>query len=388
MLRCLRSLGGRITRHASCSVSGAVECFEVRGRGPDGLTEPSTVLNAGNSGTTMRLVCGLLAAQPFFSVITGDRFLRKRPMRRIVQPLAELGATVIGRHESSLAPLAIRGGDLRGIDYTMPVASAQLKSCILIAGLHATGETTVHQPASSRDHTERMMRAMGADLEADGLSIFVRSSELSSLNVRVPGDLSGAASWLVAACCHPNARIRVAGAGINPSRTGVLDVLNSMGARIRVENVHENGGEPSADLVAESSVLKGTEISGEMIPRVIDELPALALAACFAKGTTTIRDAKELRVKESDRIRSTFEGLSALGANIEELADGLVIHGGASLTGAECHSFGDHRIAMTMGIAGLMAKGETVVEGAEAADASYPDFWDTLSKLRGPQGQP
>lgn len=381
MLRCLRGLGARIRKHSSCSVTGSDECFEIRGQGPDGLSEPATLLNAGNSGTTMRLVTGLLAAQPFFSIISGDRSLRNRPMSRIVRPMTEMGAAVIGRSDDSLAPLAIRGGNLHGIDYELPVASAQLKSCILIAGLHAEGKTIVHQPAASRDHTERMMAAMGADIEIDGLSVSVRPSELTSLDVRVPADISGAAFWLVAGVCHPNARVRVSGVGINPSRTGVLDVLNSMGARIRIENVRDEAGEPSADLVAESSQLEATEISGDLIPRVIDELPVLALAACFARGTTVIKDAQELRVKESDRIRATVDGLSRLGAKIEERPDGMVIHGGASLNGAECESFGDHRIAMTMAIAGLLAQGETIVSEAEAASVSYPAFWDTLKEL-------
>ncbi len=381
MLRCLRGLGARIRRHSSCPVTGSDECFEIRGQGPDGLSEPPTLLNAGNSGTTMRLVSGLLAAQPFFSIISGDRSLRNRPMSRIVRPMTEMGAAVIGRSNDSLAPLAIRGGNLHGIDYELPVASAQLKSCILIAGLHAEGKTIVHQPAASRDHTERMMAAMGADIAIDGLNVSVRPSELKSLDVRVPADISGAAFWLVAGVCHPNARVRVSGVGINPSRTGMLDVLNSMGAHIRIENIRDEAGEPSADLVAESSQLEATEISGDLIPRVIDELPVLALAACFAKGTTFIKDAQELRVKESDRIRATVDGLSRLGAKVEERPDGMVIHGGASLNGAECESFGDHRIAMTMAIAGLLAQGETTVSEAEAASVSYPAFWDTLKEL-------
>ena len=385
MLRCLRGVGVRIRKHTSCSVSLAEECFEVDGKGPEGLVESAGVLNAGNSATTMRLVSGLLAAQPFFSVITGDRSLRRRPMKRIVGPLIEMGANVMGRSEDSLAPLAIRGGNLHGIEYRLPVASAQIKSCLLIAGLHAEGETTVHQPAASRDHTERMMGAMGADVSVDGLSVRLRGSELTGIDVQVPADISGAAFWLVAACCHPNARFAVKSVGINPSRAGALEVLRSMGARINVEN-HREDGEPSADLVAESSTLSSTEISGDIIPRVIDEIPVLALAACFAKGRTVIRDAQELRFKESDRIRATVEGLTRLGARVEERPDGMVIHGGEPLTGAECHSFGDHRIAMAMGVAGLLAKGETVIEGAEAAGVSYPGFWDTLMELQRPQG--
>ena len=384
MLRCLRGLGARIKRHASCPVTQADECFEIRGSGQEGLSEPTTVLDAGNSATTLRLLAGLLAAQPFLSVITGDRSLRSRPMDRIVHPLVEMGATVMGRQQDSLAPLVIKGGDLRGIDHTMPVPSAQLKSCILIAGLHAEGDTTVHQPTGSRDHTERILEAMGADLSAEGLSITVRRSELNSIDVRVPGDISSAAFWLVAGSCHPNSRIVVKDVGINPTRTGVLDVLGSMGANISMENVREDGVEPSADLVVESGRLRPTEIQGEMIPRVIDELPILALAACFAEGTTVIRDAQELRVKESDRIQATVESLTSLGARIEERPDGMVIHGGGGLRGGECQGFGDHRIAMTMGVAGLLAEGETTVDGAEAASVSYPAFWDTLNELRRP----
>ena len=384
MLRCLRGLGAQIKRHRSCPITQAEECFEIRGRGPDGLQEPTTVLDAGNSATTLRLLAGLLAAQPFLSVITGDRSLRSRPMDRVVHPLLEMGATVLGRHQDSRAPLAIRGGDLRGIEHTMPVPSAQLKGCVLLAGLHARGDTTVHQSVRSRDHTERFLEAMGADLSTDGLSITVRRSELASINVRVPGDISSAAFWLVAGSCHPNSRIVIKDTGTNPTRTGVLDVLRNMGANISMENVNEDGVEPSADLVVESSRLRPTEIGGEMIPRVIDELPVLALAACFADGTTVIRDARELRVKESDRIQSTVASLSSLGARIEERPDGMVIHGGNGLKGGECQSFDDHRIAMTMGVAGLLAEGETMVDGAEAANVSYPGFWDTLNKLRRP----
>ena len=382
MLRCLRGLGAKIRKHAGCDISGSDECFEIRGVGLDGLSEPGTALNAGNSGTTMRLVTGLLAAQPFFSVITGDRSLRNRPMKRIATPLTSMGAVISGRRDGSLAPLAVNGGNLHGIDYEMPVASAQLKSSILIAGLYAEGRTTVRQPALSRDHTERMMGAMGADVVTEDLNVTVRPSRLKSINVNVPCDISGASFWMVAGCCHPNARVRVKSVGINPSRAGVLEVLQSMGAKLTLENVVEAGGEPSADIVAESSDLVGIELSGDIIPRIIDEIPVLALAACFARGTTVIRDAGELRVKESDRISATVDGLRRLGANIEETDDGMIIKGGARLRGAACDGFGDHRIAMTMGIAGLVADGETTVVGAEAASVSYPEFWDTLRGIQ------
>ena len=387
MLGCLRGLGISIKRIRHTDGRTCSDCFYVRGRGPNGLREPDHVLSAGNSGTTMRLVTGLLAAQPFFSVISGDRSLRSRPMDRVVRPLAEMGAKIMGRGQDALAPLAIRGGDLTGIEYEMPVASAQLKSAILIAGLYARGTTTVFEPAPSRDHTERMLRAMGADVNTEGSAITVRRSDLFTMDVWVPGDISGAAFWMVLAACHPNASLRISRVGINPTRTGVIDVLKEMGVTMRLENIHEDAGEPSADIIVESSNLKGIEIGGDIIPRVIDEIPILALAATFAEGRTVIRDAHELRVKESDRIAATVEGLKAMGANIEERTDGLVIDGTpmhtGGLTGTQVDGHGDHRIAMTMGIAGALAGGQTQVIGAEAASISYPRFWDELGMVTG-----
>ncbi len=378
MIGCLRGLGVEIEEQ----FEDGQESFLIHGRGTDGLSEPLDYLYSGNSGTTMRLVSGLLAAQPFFSVITGDSSLRRRPMKRILSPLSLMGAQVMGRGGGSLAPLAFDGGGLHGIEYEMPVASAQLKSCILIAGLFAEGETSVVQPAESRDHTERMMQSMGADVDRDGLRITVRPSRLASLDIQVPCDISGAAFWLVAGAAHPNARITVQGVGINPTRTGVLDVLREMGANIRMENVRKIGNEPSADLVAESSDLRGVEISGDIIPRVIDELPVLAVAASQAAGQTIIRDAAELRVKESDRITATVTGLAALAARVRETEDGMIIEGGSRLTGAEVESHGDHRIAMSMAVAGLIADGQTTIGGSEAADVSYPTFWDEMDNAR------
>ena len=379
MLGCLRGLGVEIEE----SVEDGIETFTINGMGLDGLSEPSDYLYAGNSGTTMRLVSGLLASQPFFSVITGDSSLRGRPMKRILTPLSMMGAQVMGRGGGSLAPLAFDGGGLHGIEYEMPVASAQLKSCILIAGLFSEGETSVIQPAESRDHTERMMASMGADVDKDGPRLTVRRpSRLASLDIQVPCDISGAAFWLVAGAAHPNARITVQGVGINPSRTGVLDVLRDMGANIAVENVREVGNEPSADLVVETSNLRGVEISGDVIPRVIDELPVLAVAASQATGQTVIRDASELRVKESDRIAATVTGLAGLGAKVRETEDGMIIEGGSRLRGAEVASFGDHRIAMSMAIAGLIADGATTIGDSEAADVSYPAFWDELENAK------
>ena len=374
MISCLRALGVEIVEESGL--------FTVSGVGKEGFAEPADVLNASNSATTMRLLAGLLAAQPFLSVITGDESLRSRPMARLIHPLRTMGADIWGRGYDSLAPLAIKGGQLRGIDYTSPVASAQLKSAILIAGLFAKGGTTVEEPAASRDHTERMLGAMGADLQRDGSKIALTPPiSLSPIDIHIPGDISSAAFWLVAAAIHPNAHIKVTKTGINPTRTGIIDVLLQMGAKLRVKNERMEGGEPVADLELESSELEGTEIGGCIIPRLIDEIPLIALAGSLARGTTTIRDAQELRVKESDRIGTTVKELSKLGADMEELPDGMVIHGGRELKGGECHSHHDHRLAMTLGIAGLVAQGETVVHGAEAVDASYPGFWQDLERL-------
>lgn len=381
VLRCVRRLGVRIRKHRHPQNPDERECFAVKGMGSIGFVEPTTILNAGNSGTAIRLLSGLLAAQPFFSVITGDESLRSRPMGRIVQPLKNMGAIIMGRDGGSFAPMAFQGGSLKAIDYLMPVASAQVKSSLLIAGLFADGTTTLTQPSESRDHTERMLQAMGADINIDGLAISISQSRLDSIDVKIPGDMSSAAFWIVAGCCHPDSRIRLAKVGINTTRAGLLDVLREMGASIKLENIHNEGTEPVADIIAETSSLRGIRIGGPIIPKIIDELPILSLAATQAKGTTVIEDASELRVKESDRIRATVEGLSRLGAKIEERPDGIVIKGGQKLYGNSTNSHGDHRIAMMMGIAGLLAKGQTTIEGAESASVSYPEFWDTLYSL-------
>ena len=383
MLGCLRGLGVEITEHTDCAVWPGEECFEVVGVGLDGLQEPSDVLHAGNSGTTTRLVAGLLAGQSFLSVLTGDDSLRSRPMGRIVEPLREMGAEFMGRKGDSLLPLSVRGGNLKAVEYDLKVASAQVKSAILIAGLYADGRTIVRSPGQSRDHTERMMRHMGADVDIDGLTVSVHASNLTATHVRVPGDTSSAAFWMVAGAAHPNASIRLKNVGINPSRTGVIEVLQSMGASLRMENVVEDESEPAADIIVESSDLRGAEIAGEIIPKVIDEIPVLAFAAARAKGETIIRDAEELRVKESDRITATVTGLNRLGVDVEETDDGMVIRGGGKLRGTDVQSFGDHRIAMTMGIAGTIADGETTIDGADAADVSYPTFWGTLNSVSG-----
>ena len=383
MLGCLRALGVNINKHTNCGISKGDECFEIVGSGLHGLSEPTDVLNAGNSGTTMRLISGLLAGQDFFSVITGDKSLRNRPMKRITAPLTQMGAEINGRDNDSLAPLSFKGKSLEGIEYTMPVASAQLKSCLIIAGLYSNTPSVIHQPAESRDHTERMLNSMGGLLQIDGLTIKTASKELRPVDVKVPSDTSGSAFWLVAGACHPNAKITIPGMGMNPTRTGVLEVLKSMNANITIENEHLEGGEPTADVTVSTSELIATEISGDLIPRVLDEIPILALAACYAKGTTVINDAEELRVKESDRISATVDSLKRLGAKIEETSDGMSITGTHTLAGTEEESNGDHRIAMTNGIAGLLASGVTTVGNSEDASVSYPSFWEVITELQG-----
>jgi 3-phosphoshikimate 1-carboxyvinyltransferase len=385
-VRCLRALGARISRQGSPDSS----TLSVSGTGADGLREAGNVLNAGNSGTTMRLLSGLLASQPFLSVITGDASLRNRPMGRLIGPLRLMGAELWGRRRDSFAPLVIRGGRLRGIDFTLPVPSAQIKSAILLAGLFADGETVVRQTVPSRDHTERMLKRMGADLKIQGSSISLRplNRPLPSTDFQVPGDMSSAAYFLVAGAIHHNARIVIRNCGVNPTRTGILDILAAMGARIRVENQRPEAGEPSADIVVESSELKGTEIGGDVIPRLIDEIPVLAVAACVATGKTVIRDAGELSVKESDRIATVVGELSRLGARIEPLPDGMIIYGGKALSGAEVDSHFDHRLAMSLAVAGLIAGGETTIRHARAAEVSYPAFWDTLASLTAGSQQP
>lgn len=377
-MRCLQALGVGIEQGKQ---PGSVL---VTGAGPN-LQEPSDILDAGNSGTTMRLLSGLLASQPFLSVLTGDGSLRTRPMGRIVQPLKQMGTQIMGRNEDTLAPLTFRGGALKGIEYTMPVASAQVKSCIMLAGISADRETILHQPALSRDHTERMFAAMGAPVQTDGLTLTLRSAQLRSVDMAIPGDISSAAFWVVAGLCHPNARVLIQGVGLNPSRTGIVEALQAMGAGSSLTLVDQRmeGGEPVADLLVTSGQLTGIELGGDIIPRILDELPVLAVAACFASGTTVIRDAAELRVKESDRIKATVAELSRLGAKIEEREDGMVIHGTGKLTGAQCQTWSDHRLAMSLGVAGLLAQGETVVLDADTATVSYPEFWQHLSLLSG-----
>lgn len=376
---CLKALGVKIGREGSRDSP----TVSVSGTGADGLREASDVLDAQNSGTTMRLLGGLLASQPFLSVITGDSSLRNRPMGRLIQPLKLMGADVWGRGQDSFAPLVIKGKELRGIDYTLPVPSAQIKSAILLAGLFARGSTVLHQKIPSRDHTERMLPHMGANVESKGntIALMPLTSPLRALNLRIPGDISSAAYFLVAAAVHPDARIVIRDCGINPTRTGIIDVLLAMGARLEIDHERLEAGEPLADIVVESSELKGIEVSGDIIPRLIDEIPVLAVAGCIAKGKTVIRGAGELRVKESDRIATVVNELSRLGARIEPLPDGMAIYGGRLLSGTEVESHLDHRLAMSLAVAGLIAKGETTISHAQVAKVSYPAFWQTLQQI-------
>ncbi|MFC2058040.1 3-phosphoshikimate 1-carboxyvinyltransferase [Chloroflexota bacterium] len=373
-ISCLQALGVQIEQDEHSRLI-------IRGAGKEGLKEAGDVLDAKNSATAMRLLTGLLAAQPFQSIITGDESLLSRPMDRIIQPLRLMGAQLWGRNNDSRAPLVINGGKLHGIRYTLPVASAQVKSALLLAALFAQDATAIIEPMPSRDHTERMLKAMGAGIKVDGDCITLSPGSLKTLDVVIPGDISSAAYWLVAGSIHPRAKISLPNTGINPTRDGIIEVLRSMGASISVDNKRVVSGEPVADLLVESSDLSGIEIGGSLIPRVIDEIPLIAVAASIAQGKTVIRDARELRVKETDRITSTASELLKLGAIIEELPDGMIVHGGKRLKGAQCDSHLDHRLAMALGVGALVAEGETAIDNAEAADISYPGFWQDLDRL-------
>jgi 3-phosphoshikimate 1-carboxyvinyltransferase len=372
---CLRTLGAQVERHNGHELV-------VRGHGWEGWRPPHRALDCVRSGTTMRLLAGLLAGQPFDSVLGGEPQLLRRPMQRIITPLEQMGGRIEGR-EGGLPPLAISGRPLHAITYELPMASAQVKSAILLAGLRAQGETTVVEPGPSRDHTERMLRARGVAVESEGLSHRVTGpvGNLNPLDTRVPGDFSSAAYFLVAAAIVPDSEVTLWNIGINPTRTGLLDVLREMGAEIVSLNRRDESGEPVADLWVRAHALQGVEVGGELVPRMIDEFPILALAATQAEGTTVVRDAAELRVKETDRIATTVESLRALGAQIEGTPDGFVVEGPTPLIGAPVNSHGDHRLAMTLAIAGCMARGETIIHGAECIGDSFPGFQESLYAL-------
>lgn len=374
-LRALGALGVEVTR------KGPGE-YRIGGAGLAGLQEPDNVLDCGNSGTSARLLLGVLAGQPFWSVLTGDDSLRRRPMGRVAEPLRQMGATVAGRSEGSRLPLAIRGArPLKGLRYRSPVPSAQVKSAILLAGLFAHGEVSVEEAAPSRDHTERMLRGFGCRVGVDGRSVTLTpGGELRGHSIQVPGDISSAAFFLVAGAIVPGSSLTISGVGVNPTRTGLLDALWEMGAEVWVTEQRE-GEEPSATLTAQTSRLRGTRVGGALIPRLIDELPVLAVAAAAAEGVTEVSDAAELRVKESDRIATLAAELTKLGARVEERPDGFRIQGGTPLRGAVVRSWGDHRMAMALIVAGLVAEGQTVVEDTQCIATSYPEFLATLNGL-------
>lgn len=354
------------------------ENVTVHGNGLRGLKKPDEMLYTGNSGTTTRLLCGILAGQNFDTSITGDASIQKRPMGRVVKPLSMMGAKI----ENEYCPLYITGTKLHGIDYKMPVASAQVKTAIILAGLYADGETVIHEIEKSRDHTELMLSAMGADLTVDNLDITVKPiNDLTAVNVDVPGDISSAAFFLVLGAIMPNSQITVTNVGINPTRTGIIDVLKDMGADITLENVHTSAGETVADITVRSSSLKGTTVGGDIIPRLIDELPIIAVAAVFADGQTVIKDAQELKVKETNRIRAVVDEFNKCGINITETDDGMIINGGKSIHGADFKTYGDHRMAMSLTVLAQLADGESTLDDSDCACVSYPTFFDDFYKL-------
>lgn len=355
----------------------------VMGQGINALTEPSDVIDCGNSGTTIRLLSGILSGNPFFSVLTGDSSLRNRPMARVIEPLRLMGANVHARAGDRYPPIAITGGGLRSVSYVLPVPSAQVKSAIILAGLYAKGETEVIEPVRSRDHTERMLPAFGVDIVVDGLRIAVKGGQnLNGTDILVPGDFSSAAFFIVGALLMKTADITIRGVGVNPTRTGLLRILEEMGASIELFDMREVLREPVADIHCRGgAVMKAVAVQGEAIPALIDEFPILCVAATQAHGTTTIRGAAELRVKESDRIKTIATELRKMGAIIEEFEDGVNIQGGTPLRGAVVDSHGDHRIAMALAIAGLIAAGTTTIHGVASVNISFPGFFQLLRKL-------
>ncbi len=355
---------------------------KVWGKGLNGLAEPAQQLDCGNSGTGLRLLAGVLSGQPFFSILTGDDSLRRRPMGRIVNPLRMMGATIQGRKGGELAPLAIQGGALRGIEYQSPVSSAQIKSAVLFAGLFADGETRFSEPWQSRDHTERMFRYLGIPLETDGCRVVLQGRPAyAAKDLSVPGDLSAAAFFLVGATLVPDSEVRIDNVGLNPARTGILDILGEMGADIRIVNSREEAGEPVGDLVARTASLRGVTIDAARVPKMIDEFPIFCVAAALAQGRTVVTGAEELRVKETDRIRTMAAELNTLNVPIQETPDGFILEGGASIKGGTCMSHGDHRVAMALAIAALTGDAPTTILDTGCIATSFPDFHDNLLEL-------
>jgi 3-phosphoshikimate 1-carboxyvinyltransferase len=371
-LGCVRALG--------IEVEGAGTEFVIHGKGLDGLRPPAGDLDAGNSGSTIRMLSGILAGQPFASRIFGDESLSRRPMQRVMKPLAQMGARIEAR-DGQFPPLRIAGGSLRAIDYTLPVPSAQVKTCVLLAGLYADGTTTVTEPIRSRDHTEIALREFGADIAVERQKITIAGRpRLAGRKLVVPSDLSSAAFFLVAGLLVPGSHLSIHGVGLNPTRSALLDFLAGMGARIRVPNLESQNGELIGDLEVEYSELRGGTIDGGLTAALIDEIPVLAVLGAATEKGLTVRDAGELRIKETDRIRTVVDNLRLMGVQAEELPDGMVIPGRQQFHAARLDSSGDHRIAMAFAVAALRADGESTIEGADAASVSFPEFWDTLAR--------
>lgn len=370
-------------RRLGITVEDKNERILIHGQGLHGLSAPEQLLDTGNSGTTTRLISGILSGQNFETTLTGDASIQKRPMGRIMEPLSQMGASIESIRGNGCAPLRIQGRSLHGIHYTTKVASAQVKSAILLAGLYADAPTSVTEPALSRNHSELMLHFFGADVRTEGTTATIQPEpELTGQKVNVPGDISSAAYFIAAGCISPDSEILIRNVGINPTRDGILKVCRLMNADVTLLNENADSGEPTADLLVRTSSLKGCTIEGDLIPTLIDELPILAVMACFAEGTTLIRDAAELKVKESDRIAVMTENLTAMGAHVTATEDGMIIEGGYPLHGAVIDSHLDHRIAMSFAIAALNADGETRIQGADCVTISYPAFYKDLEKLQ------
>ena len=356
----------------------------IHGKGLHGLYAPTSILDCGNSGTTTRLISGILSGQNFTSTLTGDSSIQKRPMKRIMDPLGQMGADITSIHGNNCAPLTIRGRHLKGIHYHSPIASAQVKSAVLLAGLYAEGETLVTEPYLSRNHSEIMLSYFGADIKTENSTAILQSEPiLEGQKIAVPGDISSAAYFIAAGLLVPGSEILLKNVGINPTRDGILRVAKEMGGNIELLNVNTDNGEPTADLLVKFSVLKGITVGGEIIPTLIDEIPIIAIIAAFAKGTTIIKDAAELKVKESNRIQVMVDNLKAMGADIESTDDGMIIHGGKDLHGTVIDSHNDHRIAMSFAIASLLADGHMTILNKNCVDISFPSFYSDLNRLAG-----
>ena len=374
-IACFRKMGIEIENNTDHVI--------VRGKGLHSLTAPTGLLDVGNSGTTMRLMSGILAGQSFSCELNGDASIQKRPMGRIMKPLKEMGADIISIRDNGCAPLAINGQLLKGIHYQSPVASAQVKSCVLLAGLYADGKTSVTEPALSRNHTELMLSSFGAKITSEGLTASIEPDpELFGQDIAVPGDISSAAYFICAGLMVPDSEICIRNVGINPTRDGILRVCRAMGANIKMENIRTAGGEPVADLIVTSSALHGTVIEGDIIPTLIDEIPVIAVLASYADGETIIRNAEELKVKESNRLDIMVENLSAMGADIVGTDDGMIIRGGKPMHGITVDTHIDHRIAMSFVVASLIAEGTMTIKDADIVNVSYPSFYADLENLK------